>query len=120
MAFVLQKVADTLASVLFPAPCEICDAVLTRASLLPICEACFAALQPLRGPSCVCCGRPFVSEATLDAKVPKCVACRREVYAFDYARSFGAYTDQMVRAIGLLKYEKLHALDDGSRSGYIE
>lgn len=105
-----RGVADALASVLFPAPCEICGAVLTRASMLPICEACFAAFQPLRGPLCACCGRPFVSEATLDAKAPKCFACRREVYAFDCARSFGAYTDQMVRAIGLLKYEKLTGL----------
>jgi competence protein ComFC len=32
------------------------------------------------------------------------------VYAFDCARSFGAYADQMVRAIGLLKYEKLMRL----------
>jgi ComF family protein len=107
---IVRGAADALASVLFPAPCQICGAVLTNASLLPICGACFASLQPLRGPLCVCCGRPFVSEVTLDAKVPKCFACRREVYAFECARSFGAYTDQMVRAISLLKYEKLTRL----------
>jgi competence protein ComFC len=110
MLSTLGGVVDALASVLFPAPCEICGTVLTRASAIPICEPCFAALQPLRGPLCVCCGRPFVSEATLDAKAAKCFACRREVYAFDCARSFGAYTDEMVRAIGLLKYEKLTRL----------
>ena len=32
------------------------------------------------------------------------------MYAFEYARSFSAYTDQMVRAISLLKYEKLTRL----------
>lgn len=107
---IVRGVADALASVLFPAPCQICGAVLTNARALPICAACFASLRSLQSPLCVCCGRPFVSEVTLDAKVPKCFACRREVYAFDCARSFGAYTDHMVRAIGLLKYEKLTRL----------
>lgn len=104
------EMVDALVSVIFPAPCRICGAVLTRAGLLPICEECFGKLQPLRAPVCVCCGRPFFSEIALDAESPKCFACRRNVYAFDYARSFGSYTDQMVRAIGLLKYERLTAL----------
>jgi competence protein ComFC len=110
MFSIVRGVADALASVLFPAPCRICGAVLTQAGMLPVCETCFASLEPLRGPLCICCGRPFVSEAALDAKVPKCFACRREVYGFECARSFGIYTDQMVRAIGLLKYEKLTRL----------
>lgn len=110
MLSILRGVTDAFTSVLFPAPCRICESVLMRAGLLPICEKCFASLQPLRGPLCSHCGRPFVSEATLDAKTPKCFACRREIYGFEHARSYGAYTDQMVRAIGLLKYEKLKAL----------
>lgn len=107
MLSIVRGVADALASVLFPAPCQMYGAVLTTACALPICEACFASLQPLRGPLCLCCGRPFAFEVTLEAQIPKCFACRREVYAFE---SFGAYTDQMVRAIGLLKYEKLSRL----------
>jgi competence protein ComFC len=106
----IRTVADAVISVLFPAPCNICGEVLGTASLLPICESCFAALEPLRGPFCEHCGRPFPSEVALDAKVPQCFACRRGLYAFDAARSYGAYTDQMVRAIGLLKYQKLTRL----------
>lgn len=105
-----RQILDAVVSVLFPAPCRICGAVLTRAGALPICEECFQALQPLRGPVCVCCGRPFLSEVALDVESPRCFACRRGVYGFDCARSFGSYTDQMVRAIGLLKYERLTAL----------
>lgn len=105
-----RSVLDAMVSVIFPAPCRICGTVLTHAGLLPICEACFRSFQPLRGPACACCGRPFFSEAMLDEKSPKCSTCRRELYAFDLARSFSAYTDEMVRAIGLLKYEKLTAL----------
>ena len=36
--------------------------------------------------------------------------CRREVYDFDIARSFGAYTPAMARAILLLKYGELTPL----------
>jgi ComF family protein len=110
MISVVRSAADALTSVLFPAPCRICGTVLTRAGLLPICEACCASLEPLREPLCACCGRPIMSEAVLDAKLPKCFACRREVYAFEHARSFAAYTDEMVRAVSLLKYEKLSRL----------
>lgn len=110
MTSAIRTVADAVISILFPAPCNICGEVLATASLLPICESCFASLEPLQGPFCEHCGRPFPSEVALDARVPQCFACRRELYAFDAARSYGAYTDHMVRAIGLLKYEKLARL----------
>lgn len=101
---------DAVVSVIFPAPCRICGAVLTRAGMLPICDECFQSLRPLNGPVCACCGRPFASEVALDAQMPKCFACRRDLYAFECARSFGPYTDHMVRAIGLMKYERLTQL----------
>jgi ComF family protein len=110
MISVVRSAADALTSVLFPAPCRICGTVLTRTGLLPICEACFASFEPLPEPLCTCCGRPLVSDAVLDAKVPKCFACRRDVYAFEHVRSFAAYSDEMVRAISLLKYERLTRL----------
>lgn len=110
MATIAREIVDALVSILVPAPCRICGAVLTRAGLLPVCEDCFATLGPLRGPLCECCGRPFISEMTLGSTSQRCLACRRNVYAFQHARSFAPYTDQMVRAIGLLKYEKLTRL----------
>ena len=36
--------------------------------------------------------------------LPQCHLCRNRVYAFDFARSFGAYTPRMSRAILSLKY----------------
>lgn len=110
MALGFRVLADALISVLFPAPCEICGGVLTTARLLPICENCFVALKPLPKPICAKCGRSFPSEIFADAEVPRCFACRRGLYAFDAARSYGAYTDEMVRAISLLKYERLTRL----------
>jgi ComF family protein len=96
-----REAVDALASLVFPAPCRICETTLDTASHIPICEACLASLQPIAGPVCITCGRPFVS---VNAG-PQCHACRRGIYGFDVARSFGAYNDAMVRAILLLKYE---------------
>lgn len=110
MAYGIRAAADALISVLFPAPCAMCGEALTAAGLLPICEDCFTSLAPLRGAFCAACGRPFPSETALDARIPQCYACRQGLYAFDAARSYGAYTDQMVRAIGLLKYERMTRL----------
>lgn len=106
----LRGTIDAISSVLFPAPCQICDQILDTASLLPICGDCLTSLKPFRGPCCLSCGRPFTSEVALEAAEPRCFACRRGVYAFDRARSYGEYSEPMARAISLLKYEKLTRL----------
>jgi ComF family protein len=95
-----------LASLAFPAPCRICARILDTGSTLPFCHACMYALeQTLREPLCAQCGRPIVSAAAAEGgSVPQCHLCRSQVYAFDFARSFGAYTPRMSRAILLLKY----------------
>jgi ComF family protein len=110
MLALIRSVMDALVSVIFPAPCRICGNVLTSASLLPICEKCLASLAPLRGPCCTICGRPFISEVATDAVTPLCFACRRGVYAFNRARSYGKYGDEMARAISLLKYANVTIL----------
>ncbi len=56
-------------------------------------------------PLCAQCGRPIVSAAAAEGiSLPQCHLCRSQVYTFDFARSFGAYTPRMSRAILLLKY----------------
>jgi ComF family protein len=118
----LRGLADALASVLFPAPCRICGETLETASRIPICPPCLASLRPYDGPLCDRCGRPIVSPvvgpALADASqpsagvVPKvlCLVCRRGLYDFDFARSHGAYTDSLVRAVILLKYHGVSPL----------
>ncbi|HKV29039.1 MAG TPA: ComF family protein [Candidatus Acidoferrales bacterium] len=107
---IFRETLEALTSVLFPAPCQICGHILTNATLLPICNECLASLAPFRGLCCATCGRPFLSVVATDAAEPLCFACRRSTYAFDNARSYGEYNDQMSRAISLLKYEKLTRL----------
>jgi ComF family protein len=64
-----------------------------------------ALTQALPEPLCAQCGRPLVSAAAAEGiSLPQCHLCRSQVYAFDFARSFGTYTPRMSRAILLLKY----------------
>jgi len=106
----LRKTCDALASLVFPAPCRICEASLDTASRIPICRDCLDSLRPISGPVCLLCGRPFVSPLAAAAIRPLCHLCRRGVYHFDLARSYGAYDGAMVRAIALLKYHAVTPL----------
>lgn len=102
----LRGMCEALASLVFPAPCRICTRILDTGSLIPFCRDCMEALgQTLPEPLCAQCGRPIVSATVAEGmSLPRCHLCRSGVYAFDFARSFGAYTPRMSRAILLLKY----------------
>jgi ComF family protein len=97
---------EALASLVLPAPCRICTRILDTGSPIPFCHACMEALtQTLPEPLCARCGRPIVSTAVAEGvSLPQCHLCRNQVYNFDFARSFGAYSPRMARAILLLKY----------------
>jgi ComF family protein len=103
---------EALASLVFPAPCRICDRMLDTGSRIPFCHACLGTLsQALPEPLCAQCGRPIVSAAvTQGISAPQCHMCRRGAYDFDLARSFGAYTPAMARSILLLKYGEVTPL----------
>ncbi len=106
----LREACDALASLFFPAPCRICQVTLDTASRIPVCRKCLDSLRPLGGPLCQLCGRPFVSALAALARRPLCHVCRRGVYAFELARSYGAYDGPMVQAITLLKYHAVTPL----------
>jgi ComF family protein len=101
-----RGMGEALASLVLPAPCRICAGILDTGSNIPFCHACIEALtQTLPEPLCAQCGRPIVSAAVAEGiSLPRCHLCRNGKYAFDFARSFGAYTPRMSRAILLLKY----------------
>jgi len=105
-----RQALDALASLVFPAPCRICEQTLLTASRVPVCQACLEAIQPVTGPMCAKCGRPFHSPLALQAAGAMCHLCRRDVYHFDAARSYAAYDDVMVRAVILLKYHAVKPL----------
>ncbi|MDE3109505.1 MAG: ComF family protein [Acidobacteriota bacterium] len=118
---ILRSAIDSLASVLFPAPCLICGQTLANASRIPICGLCLSEFERIADPLCACCGRPLVapSPAAPGAEAPAeqrtelvCRLCRASFYAFDRARSFAIYNRALSEAILLLKYEQVTSLAD--------
>jgi ComF family protein len=108
----LRGMCEALASLVFPAPCRLCERELDTGSRIPFCHACFEALaRPLPAPLCARCGRPVDIVAAGGGLLPfECRLCRSGVYGFDVARSFGAYTPLLARAVILLKYENVAPL----------
>ena len=116
----LGEACDAVVSVFFPAECRTCDRLLTRASRIPICDDCLAAFLPLSGKLCEICGRPLLagSENTSPTgiEVTRCALCRahpgqkESLYSFDLARSYASYDGVLVRAILLLKFERMEPL----------
>jgi predicted amidophosphoribosyltransferase len=114
---IFRSAIDALAAVLFPAPCRICGTTLLTASRIPICERCFASFEPIAKPICQCCGRPFLTRTEVTnageqlelsaAPQTHCHLCRDQFYAFQTARSFGAYDEALKKAILLLKFEEV-------------
>src|SRR5208282_6760000 len=94
----------------FPAGCRICEKLLTRASRMPICGQCLASFE--RVPACACkiCGRPLESFGIHPEEGLLCALCHKKKYAFECARSYGVYKDALVRAILLLKFERMEPL----------
>lgn len=108
----LRGMRAALASVLFPAPCRICGEMLDTGIRIPFCQGCLGDLaKPLPEPLCPQCGRPVVSSPVAQAiAAPHCHMCRLGAYDFDLARSYGAYTSSMARAVLLLKHHEVTPL----------
>ena len=112
----LSGAGDALVSVLFPADCRLCEQVLFRASTVPICEACLGSFPALGGAVCETCGQPLSAwslgggekEQAPDGLV--CPECQSREYGFDSARSYALYKTGIVRAIMLLKFERIEPL----------
>src|SRR5258707_5101115 len=106
----LDSLAGAVASVLFPSGCRICEALLTRADRLPVCDACLKSFRELPGEICERCGQPWAEGADVDGDESVCRECRDRGFAFDAARSFGIYDGALARAIVLMKYERIEPL----------
>ena len=106
----LDSLAGAVASVLFPSGCRICEALLTRADRLPVCDACLKSFRELPGEICGRCGQPWAEGADVDGDESVCRECRERGFAFDAARSFGIYDGALARAIVLMKYERIEPL----------
>jgi competence protein ComFC len=127
----LGAASDAVVSVFYPATCRLCERLLIRATRLPVCEGCLASFAALPGPVCDICGSPLtkpfastmegveggspnllnVGSATgLENGRPGCLGCLGRTYAFERVRSYAAYQGQLVRAIVMLKFERVEPL----------
>ena len=106
----LESLAGAVASVLFPSGCRICEALLTRADRLPICDGCLESFRELPEEICVRCGQPWAEDGDVDGDESVCRECQERGFAFDAARSFGVYDGELARAIVLMKYERIEPL----------
>ena len=115
----LAETGDALVSVFFPGECRLCERLLKRASRLPICEECLGAFPALSSRVCSICGSPTLAATTLpqagnDASSEddglKCLDCTNRTYRFERARSYAAYRGVLVRAVVLLKFERIDPL----------
>jgi len=104
------EVSDAVVSVLFPAGCRICERLLTRASRVPICEECLDSFQRIPEKACEICGQPMPGFAAREGERLICRVCGNRTYAFDRARSYAIYEGALVRAIILLKFERIEPL----------
>src|SRR5579862_6088933 len=108
---VLEETSDALISVFFPGGCRLCEQMLTRASRLPICVECLGSFPALPARVCAICGSPALAASTLGADdgidARTCLDCTERKYRFERARSYAAYRGVLVRAVVLLKFERI-------------
>jgi competence protein ComFC len=110
----VRDTGDALVSVFFPGGCRLCERLLTRASRLPICEECLEAFPALPARVCAVCGSPALAASTLTpadgGQERTCLDCAERNYRFECARSYAAYRGVLVRAVVLLKFERIEPL----------
>lgn len=109
----LCDASDALVSVFFPAGCRLCERVLVHASTVPICEECLGSFAALGGAVCETCGQPLAAWSLGGARAGEsliCPECQTREYGFDRARSYALYKARLVRAIVLLKFERMEPL----------
>ena len=116
----LASAGDALVSVFFPGDCRLCEQLLTRANRVPICDECFASFRPLSQNICEICGQPLETFATqaqqrrTDSHEPVriCGVCQLRTYTFDRARSYARYEAGLIRAIVMLKFDRIEPLGE--------
>jgi len=112
----LSGASEALASVFFPAGCRLCERVLLHASTVPICQECLGSFAAVGGAVCERCGQPLAAWSlgvAREEQAPEslaCPECQNREYRFDRARSYGLYKAGLVRAIVLLKFERIEPL----------
>jgi len=108
----LETLSGALTSVVFPAGCRICRDLLTDSRRLPICGHCLSSFPKVLPGICDLCGKPGTFNPEFPSTILSCRDCQAGRSAVQLARSFGLYEGALVRAVLLLKYERIEPLGD--------
>lgn len=96
----------------FPAPCALCQQVLSQASRVPVCSTCLASVRPLtREARCEGCEREIYGQPGASG-ILLCRYCATGAYAFERLRSYGEYDGPLGELIRVFKYRGVLALKD--------
>jgi len=110
-ALVGRFLTDPITALFLPANCRICEQSIETLTRVPVCENCWQAVRAYEGVECFQCGM-FLESAALLHETPNCGLCRREVFSFEQARSFGWYDGVLREIIQQFKYHGLRPLSN--------
>lgn len=91
-----------LLNFLFPPFCLVCGSRTAEENNLLICNDCFRGITLISRPSCVRCGRPFL---TAEGDDHVCGACLHSKSTITSVKALGVYDETLRRLIHLIKYK---------------
>lgn len=98
---------------LMPSACATCEQPLTHDPTPFFCRRCWELIQPLQGPACPRCHRPFASPyATVHSPTHECHDCRTRAPHYSHVWAAYAYCPPLQDAIALFKYRGKVGLAD--------
>lgn len=113
-ARVARAVFDDLVTTIFPSDCRICSEPLVRADGSPVCRSCIAVVIPQQSGLCRICGEALEVDdlrfASQFAEGLLCDPCRQVPPAFEQARAYSVYRNELREIVHLLKYERMPSL----------
>ena len=91
-----------LLNFLFPPFCLVCGSRTADENNLLICDDCFRGITLISRPSCIRCGRPFL---TAEGDDHVCGACLHSKSTITSVKALGVYDETLRRLIHLIKYK---------------
>jgi ComF family protein len=113
-----QTVVDDVVSTVFPSVCRCCEGPLTRAGVVPVCDACVACVRPSELFGCARCGEALDLDLDLEdmrfagmlTEGFQCRECKLAAPEFARAVAFATYDSEMRGLVRLLKFGRVQGV----------
>ncbi len=104
-------VVGKLLNLLWPTSCSYCFSPINNSGIPYFCSSCWADFAVIQGQACPRCGKPFESDESLTSSPEHiCLACRRDLPAYDQAIAVGYFEGSLREAVHQYKYRPCRAL----------